>query len=164
MGHLLHTGDPQKQEVYDRLRSGLGSPKDDYVENSGKEKFCKLLEAAGALTMSPHGIDVKCASIHELFDMRMRVIDALGSKWTSWEWEPLMNQFNMAIDHALDAAKTGNYVETIEWSALWRNKCIPKYPHFYPTKDLKTKGKIIQTYAMNKDSFMYTSNEFDLVK
>ncbi|CAF4528406.1 unnamed protein product, partial [Rotaria sp. Silwood1] len=29
---------------------------------------------------------------------------------------------------------------------------------------LKNKRKIIQTYAMNKDGFMYTSNEFDLVK
>ena len=32
------------------------------------------------------------------------------------------------------------------------------------TQDLQNKRKIIQTYAMNEDSFMYTSNESDSVK
>ncbi|CAF3667910.1 unnamed protein product [Rotaria sordida] len=32
------------------------------------------------------------------------------------------------------------------------------------TQDLQNKRKIIQTYAMNEDSFMYTSNESDLIK
>ncbi|CAF3776706.1 unnamed protein product [Adineta steineri] len=32
------------------------------------------------------------------------------------------------------------------------------------TQDLQNKRKIIQSYAMNEDSFMYTSNESDLIK
>ena len=67
--------------------------------------FDAYSRGAAEAAVQPHGVNIFYASIHELFDMRMRVIDALGSDWTSWEWELLMNRFTESLSKALDSAK-----------------------------------------------------------
>jgi hypothetical protein len=101
--------------------------------------YKELLQQAAAKAITPHGINMQHISIHELFDMRMRIIDYLGSQWkepelTAPEWAPIIDQLFRTITRALDAAKTGESVETTEWSFLLQNLNIPKYPHFYPSQ------------------------------
>lgn len=84
--------------------------------------------------MKAQGIDLTFVSVHDIFDLRLRIVDSLGGEWTSQQNQALMSRLGTAISDALDCPKTNRFVNIYDWSSLWKDDSLPKYPHYHPMK------------------------------
>ena len=84
--------------------------------------------------MKAQGVDLTFVSVHDIFDLRLRIVDSLGGEWTSQQNQALMSRLGTAISDTLDCPKTNRFVNIYDWSSLWEKNDLPKYPHYHPMK------------------------------